>query len=53
MECLKNVKQIGFQWKKLDNNRKLLIETDKIQEQRVSFLKTTKRYGKENLQLFI
>lgn len=36
---IKLLERVGFIWKKLDSYIKLLIESDKIREQSVTFLK--------------
>lgn len=41
------IKSLGFQWKKTDNNRKLLIETSHIRLQRIEYLKKIKQYRHE------
>jgi transposase len=43
----KILKQIGFQWKKTENNRKLLVERLDIREKRISYLTQIKRYREE------
>lgn len=41
------IKSLGFQWKKTENNRKLLIETSHIRLQRIEYLKKNKQYRHE------
>lgn len=41
------IKNLGFRWKKIHNNRKILIETSKIRQQRFEYLKKIKQYRLE------
>ncbi|KAJ8947626.1 hypothetical protein NQ318_002638 [Aromia moschata] len=43
----KEVKLLGFRWKKFETNRKLLIEKPDIRHQRISFLRQMKQYRQE------
>lgn len=43
----KLLKELGFKWRKTQNNRKLLIETNEIREKRISYLRALKRYRSE------
>ena len=41
------VKELGFRWKKTENNRKLLIETSNIRLQRIEYLRKIRKYRQE------
>lgn len=38
------LRELGFKWRKTQNNRRLLIETNDIREKRISYLRALKRY---------
>lgn len=50
--CLKSLrlilKQLGFKWRRIQNNRKILVETCDIREKRLSYLRALKRFREEN-----
>lgn len=41
------IKELGFKWKKTENNRKVLIETTNIRLKRIEYLKKLKKYREE------
>lgn len=41
------LKDLGFKWRKTQNNRKLLIETQDIREKRISYLRSVRRFRSE------
>ncbi|XP_054288006.1 uncharacterized protein LOC129003735 [Macrosteles quadrilineatus] len=41
------LKELGFRWRKTQNNRKMLIETNEIREKRISYLRAVKRFRNE------
>lgn len=41
------LKELGFKWRRTQNNRKLLIETTEIREKRISYLRALRRYRNE------
>lgn len=41
------ITDLGFQWKKTENNRKLLIEASNIHLQRIEYLSKIKNYRQE------
>lgn len=41
------MKNLGFGWKKTENNRKILIETSNIRYQRIEFLRKINKYREE------
>lgn len=41
------LKDIGFKWRKTENNRKILIETPDIREKRIFYLRSLKRFRDE------
>lgn len=41
------LKRLRFRWKKLDDNRALLIEQNHVREKRISFLRAIKRYREQ------
>lgn len=41
------IKDLGFRWKKTENNRKILIETSNIRFQRIEYLRKIKQYRQE------
>lgn len=45
LRCI--LKELGFQWRRTGNNRKLLIESSDIREKRISYLRALKRYRQE------
>lgn len=42
------LKELGFRWRKVQNNRKLLIEKSDIREKRISYLRSLKHYRSQN-----
>lgn len=44
----KEIRNLGFKWKKSCDNRKVLIEKPDIREKRVQYLRAIKRYRQEN-----
>lgn len=42
------IKELGFKWKKIENNRKILIERNGIRVKRIDYLKKIKEIRKEN-----
>ncbi|XP_046971055.1 uncharacterized protein LOC124538094 [Vanessa cardui] len=41
------IKELGFRWKKTENNRKVLIETTNIRLKRIEYLEKIKKYREE------
>ncbi|GBP38243.1 hypothetical protein EVAR_18123_1 [Eumeta japonica] len=41
------IKNLGFKWKKTENNRKILIEQSQIRFQRIEYLRKIKKYREE------
>lgn len=42
------LREMGFKWRRTQNNRKLLIETSDIREKRISYLRSIKRYRQQD-----
>lgn len=42
------LKDLGFRWRKTQNNRKILIENEDIKEKRITYLRSLKRYREQN-----
>lgn len=43
----KEMQTMGFRWKKMDNNRKILMERPEIRRQRINFLRKIRNYRQE------
>lgn len=41
------INNLGFRWKKVENNRKILIETSNIRYQRIEYLRKIKKFRQE------
>lgn len=41
------IKDLGFKWRKTENSRKLLIETQDIREKRIAYLRSVRRFRSE------
>lgn len=41
------IKDLGYRWRKTENNRRLLIEKNNIREKRINYLRKIKQYREE------